>query len=125
MAVIDVDAHFFEPFTWLRQTAPALADDLNATLPPASFADNVFGEILASIPDEQRAEFYSVDLFDFIGEGAGAPATPEEAEARIEGTPLESVFRAKGASDARERLEACDEQSIDVQLINPTTAFPE
>jgi predicted TIM-barrel fold metal-dependent hydrolase len=126
MRVIDVDAHFFEPFTWLSSIDKELADELTATLPPASFADNVFGEILANIPDDQREQFDDVDLsFKFLGEGSGKKVTPEQAEEMIEGTHLESVLRARGACDADERLAVNDEQSIDVQFLNPTTALPE
>src|SRR5947207_2858460 len=95
--VIDVDSHFFEPFTWLASVNPTLAEELSATLPKFSVVDIFLGEVLASLPPDQRAEARAVIPLNFLG-GDGDQLTPAEAEAKLaEFPPAQAVLGRKGA----------------------------
>jgi len=120
--VIDVDSHFWEPFNWLAETDPELQAQLDDSLPPASFAEVVFGEVIAELPERQQAEF--MDLFAAFGERAGSRrSSPEEMQRRVDDSPLAAIFNQPGARDADERLAWCDGRGIDRQIISPTTAL--
>lgn len=125
MRIIDVDAHFMEPLTWLDDINQPLADTLDERLPPAEPAEFIFGEVLANMPD---------DLYDrVIGSLGGRQGliaqlmtgNRRELMAKIESgeLPFASIMYQKGAYDVADRLEVIDESGIDVQLMNPTTAL--
>jgi predicted TIM-barrel fold metal-dependent hydrolase len=120
--VVDADSHFWEPFGWLRDTDPDLQAELDETLPPASFAEVIFGEVIAELPERQQQEF--MELFKQFGERAGGrKQSTDEMEKRVNDSPLAAIFNQPGARDAADRLAWCDERGIDVQIISPTTAL--
>lgn len=125
MRIIDVDAHFMEPLTWLDQSSPALAQALDEQLPPAEGAELIFGEVLANMPD---------DLHDrVIGSLEGRQGmiaqmlngNRHELMAKIESgeLPFASFMYQKGAYNVADRLEVIDASGIDVQFMNPTVAL--
>ena len=119
MTVVDVDAHVFEPFTWLEDTNPALQAEIG--LPP-SLMDTFFGELLAAVPPEQARRYRDpMELGNFLDPGDGPPLSPKEAQARWEASAMGAqIYESKGILDADERIEANDEQGIDIQFIHPT-----
>lgn len=119
--VIDVDSHFWEPFDWLAVTDGHLQAELDASLPPASFAEVVLGEVVAQLPPEQQQGFVSI-LGAFADLGT-ADASPAEMDKRLDDSPLGAMFNKPGARDPGERLAWCDDRGIDVQIVSPTTAL--
>lgn len=117
--IVDVDAHFFEPFTWLEETDPHLAARLAAELPPMGFGEVVFGEVLAELPPEDQQQF--AELLP-VGRmlGSNAALSPDEMERRIQDSPLAGMLRAPGHAGGVERVAVNDDQGIDIQLLNPT-----
>lgn len=124
MTVIDVDSHWWEPLGWLDEADPALADEVERSVPPQGFAEVVFGEVIAELPPAQQAAFLAL-LPARLGAGGGRGARGAELEKRLADSPIARIVNQKGARDAAARLEACDEQGIDVQLVNPTLALGE
>lgn len=122
--VIDVDSHFWEPFTWLKDTDPRLWAELDGGLPQTGFADIVFGEVLAELPERDRAEFAELlPIGRFVTGDDGRKLTPEEMEARVVDSPIAAMIRQPGHAGGADRVAACDAQGIDVQWVNPTTAL--
>lgn len=125
MQIIDVDAHFMEPLTWLDDINQPLADTLDDRLPPAQGAEFIFGEVLANMPD---------DLHDrVIGSLDGRQGliaqlmsgSRRELMAKIESgeLPFASIMYQKGAYDVADRLEVIEASGIDMQILNPTVAL--
>lgn len=125
MRIIDVDAHFMEPLTWLDQVNQPLADTLDDRLPPAEPAHFIFGEVLANMPDDLQDR-----VLGSIGGGQGLigqllTGDRHELMAKIESgeMPVASFMYQKGAYDVADRLQVIDECGIDVQLMNPTVTL--
>jgi uncharacterized protein len=107
--VIDVDAHFIEPRNWLEQVDPGLARKLNDVLPPLSFADAMFGELVDAVPEEKQAELRSIMPVDDLA----APA-PDDVPVADEPPYF------PGAHGGSERVEVNASQGIDLQFVIPT-----
>lgn len=103
--VIDVDGHFIEPRNWLTQVEPALAATLDDLLPPLSFADAMFGDVIEAAPEERRRELRSIMPVDDLRQSDGLPDE-------------QPVF--PGAHGGAERVRVNDEQHIDLQFLIPT-----
>lgn len=117
--IIDLDSHWWEPFTWLEETAPSLQRELDERLPASSLADVAFGEVIAELPAEQRDQF--LDLLPLrFGRGDGESLSPSEMERRLPETPLGAIMLQPGSRDTGERLEWIDGRGIDMQFVNPT-----
>jgi predicted TIM-barrel fold metal-dependent hydrolase len=127
MRVIDADSHFIEPLDWIQQADPELAAEVPDALSVSEFAEVIFGELLATLPDDQRPalrELLAPKLGALAGQPGGAGRTSvSDAERKIKAGPLARSLRPLGAHDADERLRFCDERGIDIQLISPTAAL--
>jgi predicted TIM-barrel fold metal-dependent hydrolase len=103
--VIDVDGHFVEPRNWLHQVEPALAGLLEEKLPPLSFADAMFGEVIEAVPEARRQELRDIIPVDDL-----RGTDPDEEE--------KPVF--PGAHGGADRVAINDGQRIDLQFMIPT-----
>ena len=130
--VIDIDAHFQEPFDWLEKSAPKVAAKLPGFDMAAYFADIVAGEFIAQIPDNVRPNTLDVlpDVFrDFVSRLPTGLAKGSEVEACLDGMsaedggPIWMAFRRRGAWKAADRIPLMDEQGIDIQFLNPSIAL--
>jgi predicted TIM-barrel fold metal-dependent hydrolase len=132
MRIIDIDAHYQEPFDWLEKHDPKLAEELPGFNMAAYFADLVAGEFIAQIPVEVRPSTEDVlpDVFvDFIARIPKGNVKGAEVEAALDrmtpqdGGPVYKAFRSKGSWRADERVELLDQFGIDKQFINPSIAL--
>lgn len=125
MRIIDVDAHFMEPLTWLDQVNPQLAKTLDDRLPPVDGASFIFGEVLANMPDELHDRIVGnlEGRQGFIAQMLNGDR--HELMAKIESgeLPIAAFMYQKGAYNVADRLEVIDATGIDVQFMNPTVAL--
>ncbi len=123
-ALIDVDSHFVEPPNWIETVDPELAVEVSAVA-PMSIGEQVIGEVFASIPIEGRPPFE-----EFVPEGLRKVFARFEGR---EGADLDEVFEndpeiavmfnPPGARGGADRVALCDEQGIDLQIVNPNLAM--
>ena len=109
MRVVDVDSHFYEPLDWLGESFPKL----KSQLPPLSHTEFIFQfvarDLLDGLPPELRPK-HDMDLTPGIREFFDKIPSEEQLTEMYRHEPAYSL------PDARVKL--CDEQGIDVQLIN-------
>ena len=121
MGVIDVDSHWWEPLTWLQESDPDLQELLHTELPPQSFAEVIFGEVVAQLPEDQRQSFFDIPTLKMMG-GMRPDKTVDLAqmEQKLQESPMAAIVNQPGARDAAGRLEWADAEGIDLQIVNPT-----
>lgn len=116
MRVIDVDSHFMEPVDWLEQIDPALAKEI----PPSdeSFIERVVqgvvGDLIEAIPRKQRPQ----NLIELL-----APSGRRSLEALLAATAeqqKEMLTTPPTGYNADARIKFCDDNGIDIQLVNST-----
>ena len=116
MRVIDVDSHFMEPTDWLEQVDPVLAKEI----PPSdeSFIERVVqgvvGDLIEAIPRKQRPK----NLLELL-----APSGRRSTEALLAATAEQQRERLTvppTGYDADARIKFCDDNGIDIQLVNST-----
>ncbi len=116
MRVIDVDSHFMEPTDWLEQVDPVLAKEI----PPSdeSFIERVVqgvvGDLIEAIPRKQRPK----NLLELL-----APSGRRSTEALLAATAEQERERLTvppTGYDADARIKFCDDNGIDIQLVNST-----
>ena len=125
MTVIDADSHFIEPLDWLAQTDAGLAAEL-AERAPLGLGEQLLGEILGSLPEEDRPpldEFMPparVAMFRAL-EGVDDGDQLDEV---LEEYGLEVIFKPPGGAGGADRVAFCDERGIDIQYCLPTMGIP-
>lgn len=132
MSVVDVDAHFMEPFDWLEKFDPDLAAKIPNFDMAGHFANIIAGEVIAQIPEEARPN--AIDVLpevhkEFLAKLPSGRASGEEVEACLdrfeesERGVIYRAFRSRGTWRASERIAVMDEHGIDKQFINPSIAL--
>jgi predicted TIM-barrel fold metal-dependent hydrolase len=129
MPVIDIDAHFIEPFGWMEKSFPKLASKLPGFDFGKTIGDLVAGEFIAQIPKEARPspddllpEVYK-RVIDHLPSG---PISGTELDARIDamdeeiGGPFQAMLRRPGAANGDDRIKLMDANGIDIQFLNPS-----
>lgn len=120
MTVIDVDAHFFEPFDWLDKTDPELAAEIPEVDELTLVLTTAFGEVLAALPPQNRPNPYArIPGAELTADGKLTPESHERATQLIVG----GIKALPGAYDPQQRVEHLAAQGIDQQWILPTFAF--
>jgi predicted TIM-barrel fold metal-dependent hydrolase len=120
MTVIDVDAHYFEPFDWLEKTDPDLAAELPQTDKLTLILTTAFGEVLSALPPQYRPNPFSrLPGAELNEDGTLTPESHERATQLIVGG-VESV---PGGYDPQQRVDYLAAQGIDQQWVLPTFAF--
>ncbi|AMK16885.1 MULTISPECIES: amidohydrolase family protein [Sphingobium] len=129
MPVIDVDAHFHEPFDWMDKHFPKLAAKLPGFDMSARIGDLIAGEFIAQIPKDARPDPADVmpEVFkQFLDQLPQGPVSGTVLERCIEdmseeaGGPFRKCVREPGSVDSDDRIAVMDDQGIDVQFINPS-----
>lgn len=120
MGAIDVDSHWWEPLTWLQESDPELQAELDEVLPPQSFAEVIFGEVIAQLPEDQQQSFFDIPALRAMGGHSSKTHDLAELEAKLQDSPLAAIINQPGARDVAGRLEWADREGIELQLVNPT-----
>ncbi|HUR78270.1 MAG TPA: amidohydrolase family protein [Acidimicrobiales bacterium] len=120
MPVIDVDSHYYEPFSWLADTDAALAAELPDIDKVTLVITTAFGEVLSTLPPELKPDPLSRIPKELMG--GATELTPELIE-RGEMLLEWWLTTVAGAHKPEDRIKFCDEQGIDQQFVLPTFAF--
>lgn len=120
MTVIDIDSHYYEPFSWLEETDPELAAELPKVDKVTLVVTTAFGEVLSSLPPQYKPDPFSRIPKAFLG---GAEEITPEVIARGEMMLEAWLGSMQGAYKPEGRIAHLDEQGIDQQWILPTFAF--
>ena len=121
MTVIDVDAHFFEPFDWYETRFPELAKEIPPLDPLTVLVTTGFGDVLGSLPPKALPAD-PIDRLPLAIRETYRNATAEQREGLVR-LALAQVQNVPGAWKPAERLAWMDAQGIDRQLVLPTFAF--
>lgn len=118
LTIIDIDAHFYEPFDWLETTDPELAALIPAKDNLTLVLTTAFGEVMSTLPNEVRPNPFS----HLPGVGPDGVLTAEQHE-QFETAIVTGIRGIPGAHRPVDRIAYIDAQGIDEQWILPTFAF--
>lgn len=120
MLIIDVDAHYVEPYNWLEQVDP----ELSALIPYQAILESLLtgtvAEMLAAVPEEHRPDLQSLipepgrQFLETIGKLPSAAAQ--------EFIALNQGQMAKPNYLPEHRLTGMDAQGVNLQLLHPNHA---
>lgn len=95
--VIDVDTHYYEPFSWLADTDPQLAAALPPTDKVTLVVTTAFGEVLSTRPPELKPDPLSRVPKELMGEATElTPELIERGEMLLEFDPIARVIDEGG-----------------------------